>query len=81
MNDRKSYMNDVKRQQSSSMVESMDETFEKKGYDAWIELWCEYESAPTLRDCPARYMEAGTLRTAFLRGWNRAKNEHAQNKK
>lgn len=51
--------------------------WEQKGYDAWIELWTQLECCPTVSSCPARWMEDGEHRQAYIRGWVRAKNEFA----
>lgn len=49
--------------------------WEQKGYDAWIELWAQFERSPSVSQCPARWMEDGEQRQAYIRGWVRAKNE------
>lgn len=49
------------------------EEYEKKGYDAWIELWVADGAFPRPSMCPARYMKDESIqRRAFLRGWVRA---------
>lgn len=51
--------------------------YERKGYDAWIELWAAHGCEPTASQCPARYMPPGEDRTAYLRGWSRAVRENS----
>lgn len=50
--------------------------FEKIGYDAWVELWCENGYSPSASQCGARYMPDGPNRSAYVKGWVRAKNEN-----
>lgn len=50
--------------------------WEQQGYDAWIELWLKYECEPRASLCPARYMSDADKRSAYLRGWRRAKKEY-----
>ena len=56
------------------MTEDEKKEFEQKGYDAWIELWIEYERSPNASMCPAKYMTDPEKRSAYIRGWNRARN-------
>lgn len=48
---------------------------QQKGYDAWIDYWTKYDSMPTARDCPARWMHEGEERYNFISGWVKAKRE------
>jgi hypothetical protein len=50
--------------------------FEQLGYNAWIEYWTDNGYSPSASVCPARYMKEGEDRSAVLRGWIRAKDEH-----
>lgn len=53
-----------------------NKNYEQEGYDAWIELWIQYEYSPTAGQCPARYMQEGAKRSAYLKGWIKAKKEY-----
>lgn len=49
-----------------------EEDIEKEAYNYWIELWAYHGCAPTAGDCPARYMQQGWKRSAYIRGWAKA---------
>lgn len=54
--------------------------WQKRGYDAWLELWVANGCSPTAGNCPARWMKPDTQERAdFISGWNTAKREHASN--
>ena len=50
--------------------------WEQKGYDAWVELWIQYECSPSATQCPARHMKEGPARSEFIHGWSDARREH-----
>lgn len=52
--------------------------YEQKGYDAWIELWCQYGRRPSAGECPARWMSDGPERSSYIRGWKKAQTENEE---
>ena len=50
--------------------------YEQKGYQAWIELWIELGHEPQAGECPARWLSRSEKRSAFIRGWIKAKREN-----
>jgi len=61
-----------------SNKEPFKEEYEQKGYDDWVESWTNCGFAPPLSSCPARYMQDGYKRSAYLRGWRKAMNENKE---
>lgn len=51
-----------------SMLENVEDSFERKGYEAFMELWIVYGVSPSAHICPARRIPDGSLRSAFIRG-------------
>jgi len=63
---------------TTSKVEPFKEEYEQKGYDAWIEQWIIWGYSPPVSSCPARYMQDGYKRSAYLRGWRKAMLENKE---
>lgn len=53
--------------------------FEQMGYEAWLERWVYYGTRPTSRDAmhalPRECVEGSDERRAWLRGWQKARDE------